>query len=215
MPFVLEIASAKSGHPVLPIFDQEQADSGPKVQKCATCRVIKRLEEFPYKRESAGWRQRRCKECAAAAIRKSRAITRSAPDPGGHPCAHCKEPCPPATVAGPPRKFCSRSCAVSDNQKQQPARLRKRVLAGYGLTLEAYDEMVTKQDGCCAICKTFEPLTRTGVWPIDHCHETGRVRALLCNSCNLGLGAFRDDPDRLRAAAEYVERHKTMLARSA
>lgn len=76
----------------------------------------------------------------------------------------------------------------------------------YGLTPEQYAEMLEEQGGVCAICGTDE-------WPgkgnrphVDHDHSTGRVRGILCSHCNHGLGKFRDDPERLRAAAEYLER---------
>jgi hypothetical protein len=64
-----------------------------------------------------------------------------------------------------------------------------------------YTRMVAEQRGCCAICGASCTLH------IDHCHAGGQVRALLCYSCNTGLGAFRDDPGRMRRAAEYIERH--------
>lgn len=60
------------------------------------------------------------------------------------------------------------------------------------------------QGGVCSICKR-EPETR---WARDHDHATGRVRDMLCLGCNFGLGHFGDDPARLRAAADYVERHR-------
>jgi hypothetical protein len=72
----------------------------------------------------------------------------------------------------------------------------------YGITADDADAMFESQDGLCAICR---------IWPaehVDHDHETGAVRQLLCFNCNGGLGQFKDDPDVLRAAAEYVERHR-------
>ena len=54
--------------------------------------------------------------------------------------------------------------------------------------------------GKCAICGTAETLR------VDHCHVSGSLRGLLCDSCNKGLGFFRDDPARLRAALRYLER---------
>ncbi|MFD7900151.1 endonuclease VII domain-containing protein [Streptomyces sp. NPDC059743] len=56
----------------------------------------------------------------------------------------------------------------------------------------------------CHICRTEQPSGRG--WHIDHCHITGVVRGLLCARCNLGLGHFRDDPDVLSAAIEYLRR---------
>jgi Recombination endonuclease VII len=70
----------------------------------------------------------------------------------------------------------------------------------YGLSLEEYRAILERQGNACAICK------RSGVrLYIDHCHVTRMVRRLLCGRCNTGLGFFSDDPDRLRAAADYLE----------
>ena len=71
----------------------------------------------------------------------------------------------------------------------------------YGITAEEADVMFERQGGLCAIC---------GAAPakhVDHDHVTGKVRALLCFNCNGGLGQFKDDPDVLLAAAEYVRFH--------
>jgi hypothetical protein len=76
--------------------------------------------------------------------------------------------------------------------------LRRR----YGITAEDADAMLEEQGGFCAVCRT-EPALH-----VDHDHATGAVRALLCLGCNGGLGQFTDDPEVLRAAAHYVERHR-------
>jgi Recombination endonuclease VII len=78
----------------------------------------------------------------------------------------------------------------------------------YGITAEEADAMLDAQSGLCAICR-IAPAAH-----VDHDHETGAVRALLCFNCNGGLGQFKDDPDVLRLAADYVERHR-VLQRSA
>lgn len=92
------------------------------------------------------------------------------------------------------------------------AKARMR-LKKYGLTPCQYDAMHKAQDGVCAICKQPElaPTAlgdRTRLLAVDHCHSTGKVRGLLCHACNKALGAFRDSPESLRAAAEYIERHR-------
>jgi hypothetical protein len=70
-----------------------------------------------------------------------------------------------------------------------------------GITKAQYDAMVIAQNGACAIC--HEVTGRT--LHLDHDHKTNVVRGLLCESCNLGLGKFRDDPVAIRRAAEYLE----------
>ena len=71
----------------------------------------------------------------------------------------------------------------------------------YGLTREAYEALLAHQDGRCAICGGV-PTKRLRV---DHCHQTGKVRGLLCDLCNSGIGKLRDDPDRLARAIEYLQ----------
>lgn len=72
----------------------------------------------------------------------------------------------------------------------------------YGITKEQYDEMLARQDGACAICLRAQekPLD------VDHCHESGVVRGLLCRVCNVMLGHAEDDPAVLRRAIDYLGR---------
>lgn len=82
----------------------------------------------------------------------------------------------------------------------------QRVKWNYGLSPEAYQAMLEKQDGVCAICQKPEMMTRhRSHLSVDHHHKTGAVRGLLCSQCNNGLGRFFDDAAGLRRAAEYVE----------
>lgn len=74
----------------------------------------------------------------------------------------------------------------------------------YAEAVEARLRLFEEQGGLCAICKAPEALDRT--LSLDHCHETGEIRGLLCNACNVGLGCFRDSPDKLIAASEYLTR---------
>lgn len=67
--------------------------------------------------------------------------------------------------------------------------------------------MKVAQKGCCALCGTDTP-GGNGDFAVDHDHETGIVRKLLCFNCNIGIGKFRDNPELLRKAAEYLESYK-------
>lgn len=75
----------------------------------------------------------------------------------------------------------------------------------YGITRAEFDVLVEKQGNLCAICHGERNGPGT-VLHVDHCHTTGRVRGLLCSNCNRALGMFGDDPVRLRAAADYLEK---------
>jgi hypothetical protein len=88
-------------------------------------------------------------------------------------------------------------------RKNREAHLRDR----HGISEEEYLEILKFQNGKCAICGKTEG---RGVWStknlfIDHCHKTRRIRGLLCDSCNRGIGLLQENPDLLRAAADYLE----------
>ncbi len=81
----------------------------------------------------------------------------------------------------------------------------------YGVTLEWYDAQHARQKGLCTICDQPETQVIGGrllELAVDHCHEKGHVRSLLCCKCNQGLGCFQDDPELLRKAAAYLDPHK-------
>lgn len=70
----------------------------------------------------------------------------------------------------------------------------------YGLDPADYRAMVERQEGRCLICEDQpDPLV------VDHDHETGEIRGLLCSTCNSGLGMFKDSPVLARRASDYLE----------
>lgn len=99
-------------------------------------------------------------------------------------------------------------------RRADPERFAKEVRAytlrtKFGLSLENFDALLVEQGGLCAICRRPETHARGGrAWPlsVDHDHVTGKVRGLLCNNCNRGLGLLSDDPLLTRAATAYLER---------
>ncbi len=77
----------------------------------------------------------------------------------------------------------------------------------YGIDSEEYDKLLHSQNGVCAICKQPETHKLRGKVPplsVDHNHDTGKIRGLLCNTCNRAIGLFRDDPKLLKTAAWYI-----------
>lgn len=80
---------------------------------------------------------------------------------------------------------------------------RNQLKRRFGITSDEYDSMLESQGGVCAICGEADPTGRR--LAVDHNHETGEVRGLLCIRCNRGIGNFKDSPALLQAAAEYLQ----------
>ena len=87
-------------------------------------------------------------------------------------------------------------------------RLRRR-----GATQEIYNELYEAQKGCCALCN--EPEEKLVWLCIDHDHETGKIRGLLCPNCNRGIGLLKDNANLLRKAADYIEDNKVLNRKQA
>lgn len=133
---------------------------------------------------------------------------RSTPDmyPQGYfkpkPCRECKELFEPRA---PCHMYCSGDCSSIGMS-------RKYLMKAYGITYEEYLELFNKNSGRCYICNSdgfrIDPNQRLKL-AVDHCHETGVVRGMLCHNCNRGLGLFQDSPEFLKTAAAYLERVTT------
>jgi cytochrome c1 len=201
------------------------------MKACPRCGETKpaTLEHF-YARKARG-KTGLTSECKACLVRRSMEYEKAHPkkrervrptEPGATKvCARCKveKPatdehfCRAAKGSKWFQSYC-KPCAVeytADASKHNPKyrlRFRRRNLRrNYGLTVEQYEALYRAQGGVCAICKGV-PTGKRARLAVDHDHETGAVRGLLCDHCNRGLGGFRDNPERLRLAAEYVEKHK-------
>lgn len=88
---------------------------------------------------------------------------------------------------------------------------KERVLRRkYNMSLQDYIDMYETQDGKCAICNRHHELfdKAKDQLVVDHDHDTGKVRKLLCNNCNTGLGMFKESTNLLKLASEYLECHK-------
>lgn len=100
---------------------------------------------------------------------------------------------------------------MREYRKKNPEKMKAIDLKkNYGITLEFYYELLTKQNHVCAICKRpeFALDHRTGLpraLAVDHCHITGKIRGLLCTNCNRGLGKFNDRIDLLQNAISYLK----------
>lgn len=81
---------------------------------------------------------------------------------------------------------------------------RNKLIREFGITQDQYELMLSEQHGVCKICGQKDNRRLA----VDHCHQTGNVRGLLCRHCNTAIGLFDDDPSLLRKAANYLESTK-------
>jgi hypothetical protein len=102
----------------------------------------------------------------------------------------------------------------NDNKKYRTnckeCRNKAEAARRYNITVGEIDAMRERQDNSCAICKTkAEDIPHasftTNPLVVDHCHTTGKVRGLLCPTCNAGLGHFKDSFSMLLSAASYIQ----------
>jgi hypothetical protein len=77
----------------------------------------------------------------------------------------------------------------------------------YGLDWDTYQTMLKTANNRCEICGEAEPKAQKSL-SVDHCHETGQIRGLLCSNCNPAIGHMKNDPALLRKAALYLEAAK-------
>lgn len=160
-------------------------------KRCSKCRETQELSEFYKDRRCSDGRGSWCKSCFREQYQASK-----------HVRLVRRQELYFADVEA------SRAASKVYREANKEALAAAQRKLKYGISAEQYAEMVARQKGQCAICEA--PPGIKGLC-IDHCHETGAVRALLCGNCNMAIGKLRDDPRIMRAAADYVEAHQTRL----
>ncbi len=94
-------------------------------------------------------------------------------------------------------------------RSQNPGRSRAyHLLRKFNLTPESWTSLLASQNNCCANqgCKATEPAGKYNQWHVDHDHSSGKVRGLLCTTCNIALGLLKDQPNRILGLANYLSR---------
>lgn len=157
-------------------------------KRCGKCGVVKATSHFYQSRMKKDGLQHQCKECDLKRLR-GRAAT-----PGWKAAAKERNARPESLEA-------SREWKRNNRERVREYHRNDHYARNYGLTLGDVEAMASSQEGCCAICL----VDLDEKWHLDHNHATGKIRAVLCGACNLGLGKFVDNADFLRNAASYVE----------
>jgi hypothetical protein len=108
-------------------------------------------------------------------------------------------------------KTLQRSCASCTRNRSKKHYLEysdkqsdRRLQRLYGITLEDYSRMLENQGGGCAICGSTVGDGKRRKLFVDHDHVTGKVRGIICNKCNFGIASFRDNPELMQNAIEYI-----------
>ena len=108
--------------------------------------------------------------------------------------SHCKD-CENAQIA---------VWRAANKDKQALINRKTRLKTTYGLTMEQYDELLEKQNGCCAICGRHHTIFKVRL-AVDHNHTTNEIRGLCCTYCNHRVVGRHKDPELLRKVANYLE----------
>ena len=200
-------------------------------KKCSICGEMKPLHEFVTDRKTKDGRSTLCRPCKRETSRKSRAGTL---EPSTRyevvwprECPRCGEmkgedeyPLDPKRKSG--RHSYCRKCRSEDARERAKRRRDSGLLADdllrrsarlAGTTVEEVTRLNQEQAGRCKICGGL-PTGNHGRLVLDHDHETGEFRGLLCGMCNAALGHMEDDTSRLRAAIEYLEESRNGAQRN-
>lgn len=99
---------------------------------------------------------------------------------------------------------------ANNREKSQLSQRKRNIKHKYGLDYDSYLQLLGSQNHKCAICEAEENTSAYGKhnsphFSVDHNHDTGKVRGLLCNQCNRALGMFKDSPEILEKALKYLQ----------
>lgn len=98
-------------------------------------------------------------------------------------------------------------CKLEYDKSKAKHTYGKKLERTFGITIMEYDQMLILQNNKCLLCERDRKSFNKN-FAVDHCHNTGKVRGLLCQQCNVALGMFDDNPELIRKAADYVESYK-------
>lgn len=162
------------------------------LKTCTGCKVEKSLDCFTKRKSGADGINSKCRECTSAANRAAYALNA---EKRRNRMAEFRKSNPDAV------KNWRKIANVRRANKQSIDSLFRL----YGVTKEQYNEILERQNGKCAIClsESSNQINMTRL-VLDHCHDTGKPRGLLCNRCNTGLGMFRDRVETVLKAVDYL-----------
>lgn len=160
-------------------------------KQCKVCNQVKPVIEFAR-------RSRICKNCVTKhTLEYYQTRYKSIIQAGKGFCKHCNRQLSFEYFSNR-NTFC-KDCAKAKYKKYSKQSVIKQKLKQNGLSLEQYKALQIKANGKCMICD------KEAILFIDHCHNTNKIRGLLCRSCNTGLGFFKDNTNLMLNAIVYLK----------
>lgn len=101
----------------------------------------------------------------------------------------------------------SKQWALKNKEKRKLIARKSHLKIKYNMSLEDERKLINNQNNRCAICNNGI-IVELNKFHIDHCHNSGKVRGILCNYCNTGLGMFQDSQEYLKSAVKYLKKHQ-------
>lgn len=203
------------------------------MKTCSKCKELKPLNMFYARSTEKDGRASDCKECHNKSVNKWRTENKDKYNESNREYRAAKREGRyiPQKKGARPKVFClnghdmavtrrgrdgesycsaCRNMKAGERKKSDPARFalyyrRSKIKKAYGITLIDFDALLEKQGGGCAICGKTE-FNGRGAY-VDHDHETGEVRGILCVNCNTGMGMFKDNIENMEKAIMYLDRH--------
>lgn len=170
------------------------------IKICYRCKESRSIEFFSKCKISKDGLNSYCKQCNSEVAKKYREDSKVR--------ARIKETC---VIRAAKVKEYNKEYYLNrtkDLRKSSPRKYLDTMLRRvYGITLDQYDEMLNQQHDSCAICGTHQSSLKNRL-VVDHCHETDKVRKLLCYPCNTALGLVKEDTDILETMIRYLESFK-------
>jgi hypothetical protein len=161
-------------------------------KKCTRCGLVKETKFFSVRIGVKSGLASMCLVCKSVANRKYKSVNRDF-----------------VLEANKAYQRRRRETETTDEKRLRSLVYWKWQLKQYGLTVDEFEKMSSSQGGVCFICLKSQTVGRR--LAVDHDHITKKVRGLLCNNCNVGLGYFKDDPELLRLAAAYLLKHTPVV----
>lgn len=177
------------------------------IKQCSVCKETKEETDFYRKKKGSFDRQTRCKTCTKEAVKKWASENRIKANKTKLKWARenrdkVNKKQRDWLINNPEKAKAKREIQKKWYRKNQDITRNSRLKYVYGITLSEYENMLKAQNGVCAIC--FHVSDDGKNLCVDHNHDTGEVRGLLCSKCNTAIGLLKENTDYLLSAIKYL-----------